>query len=372
MDAQTQFCPNPNCHARGKVGEGNIVVHSKKEKRYRCKVCSETFSATKGTPFYRLRTSADVVTLVMTLLANGCPVQAIVTAFGFDERTVYRWLKACGVHCKKVHEHIVCQSQVELRHVQADEIWVKMVLRRVFMAMAISVPSRLWLGGVISVRRDMALISALANMIRSCAYGLGILVCVDGLSSYVKAFKKAFRQRVLTGQRGRPRLVLDQGFMLGQVIKRYAKGRVVSVSRRVVIGTISLISSFLRETMGGKMINIAFIERLNSTFRSRLFALVRRSRAILRREGMLTAWMYLVGCFYNFCCYHEGLRLRCDEGSSVKWYERTPAMAAGLSEYRWTMMELLWFKIPLSVWVAPKRRGRKPKMEKQPALEVVI
>ena len=37
---------------------------------------------------YRLRTSAGTVTRVVTLMAHGCPLQAIVIAFGFDERTV--------------------------------------------------------------------------------------------------------------------------------------------------------------------------------------------------------------------------------------------------------------------------------------------
>jgi transposase-like protein len=41
----------------------------------------------------------DLFVLVVTLLAHGCPVQAIVAAFGFDERTVCEWLKRSGAHC---------------------------------------------------------------------------------------------------------------------------------------------------------------------------------------------------------------------------------------------------------------------------------
>jgi transposase-like protein len=88
MDPTTIFCPNTHCPARGQIGQGNIGIHSRKEQRYICHVCHKTFSATTGTVFYRLRTSAETVVLVVTLLAHGCPVQAIVAAFGFDERTV--------------------------------------------------------------------------------------------------------------------------------------------------------------------------------------------------------------------------------------------------------------------------------------------
>ena len=53
-----------------------------------CTACHKTFSATTGTVFYRLRTSAETVSLVVTLIAHGCLLQAIVVAFGYDERAV--------------------------------------------------------------------------------------------------------------------------------------------------------------------------------------------------------------------------------------------------------------------------------------------
>ena len=73
MDPQSQFCHNPDCPARGQVGQGNIRVHSQAERRYRCTTCGQTFAATRGTPFYRLQTPPDLVTIVMTLLCHGCP-----------------------------------------------------------------------------------------------------------------------------------------------------------------------------------------------------------------------------------------------------------------------------------------------------------
>jgi transposase-like protein/uncharacterized membrane protein (UPF0136 family) len=361
MDPRTQFCHNPACPARGQVGQGNITVHSRREQRYRCGICGKPFAATVGTPFYRLQTAAELVTTVLTLLSHGCPLQAVVAAFAVDERTVARWLARAGQHCQAVHQHLVAQGQVELGHVQADELWVKLVGRRVWLAMALAVPSRLWLGGVISVHRDRALITSLVRLVRACAVQPTILVCVDGLGSYVTAFRRVFREPVRTGRQGRPRLVLPAGFLLGQVVKHYAKRRVVSVTHRVVVGTVAAVATTLSTTSGNTVINTAYIERLNATFRSRLAPLVRRGRAVARTEAMLTAGIHLVGGAYNFCWTHDSLRLAAAVEAPTKWVERTPAMAAGLTDHPWTMADLLRYQVPLPPWVAPKRRGRPPK-----------
>jgi transposase-like protein len=372
MNPQTQCCHNPQCPARGQVGQRNIRVHSQAEQRYRCTTCGQTFAATKDTPFYRLRTAADVVTLVLTLLSHGCPTQAIVAAFGVEERTVAAWLTRAGQHCERVHQHVVQQGCVDVPHVQADELWVKLVGRRVWMAMALAVPSRLWLGGVISPQRDLGLLTRLMQRVRACARTLAILVCVDGLASYVAACLRVFRYPVHTGRPGRPRLVLEKGLLLGQMVKRYVQRRVVSVERRVVRGTSEAIAAVLAAAGGGTGINTAYIERLNATFRASLAPLVRRGRAIAHTETLVTAGMWLVGCAYNFCWLHESLRVAAPRGAPWKWQERTPAMAAGLTNHRWTMPELLCYQVPLPAWVAPKRRGRPPKRDQQPAMALAV
>ena len=370
MDPQAQFCHNADCPARGQVGQGNLRVLSQKEQRYECAICGDTFAATKGTPFYRLHKAADLMRIVLTLLCHGCPIQGIVAAFGLDERTVARWQAEAGQHCQRLHEHLVQQGQVDLGQVQADELWVKVVGGKVWMAMALAVPFRLWLGGVISPHRDRALITSLVRIVAASALSLGILVCVDGLPSYVTAFLRQFRHPVRTGRRGRPRLVVDSGLLIGQVVKQYAQRHVVSVAQRVVRGTPEAIAAVLARTGGGAGINTAYIERLNATFRSALVPLVRRGRALARKQTVLTAGMYLVGCAYNFCWQHDSLRLAAPAGARLKWQERTPAMAAGLTDHHWTMDELLRYQIPLPAWVAPKRRGRPPKQAQSPPLAV--
>lgn len=203
-------------------------------------------------------------------------------------------------------------------------------------------------------------------MVRSSAPRLAILVCVDGLARSVTAFLRVFRHPLHTGKRGRPRRVLEQGLLLGQVITQDAQRRVVRVTQRAVRGTPEASAAVLARTNG----DTADIERLNATFRSPLVPLVRRGRALVHKEAVLQAGMSLGGCADNCCRYHESLRLAAPEGASRKGQERTPAMAAGLTDRRWTMLALLSYQGPPPVWVAPKRRGRPPKQPPRPALAV--
>src|SRR5258706_1141154 len=234
MDPQDVFCPNPDCPASGQTGEGNIGIHSQKERRYRCRQCGKTFAETQGTAIYRLRTSEATVTLVITLLACGCPLQAIVMAFGFDERTVANWQARAGAHCQRVHTHLVEQPR-DLGAVQADEIWVKLQKLKVWMAMALQVSTRLWLGGVVSPHRDRALIRGLVRKIRACALPRPLLISVDGLETYVKAIRLIFRAHTPgRAQKGQSCWQPWAGLCITQVAMSYAKRRLLALQNPIL------------------------------------------------------------------------------------------------------------------------------------------
>lgn len=364
MNPHEQFCHNKDCRAYGRIREGHIVIHGRKERRYRCKRCSRTFSATKGTALYRMHKPTELVFTVITLLAHGCPLQAIVAAFDLDERTVARWEREAGTHCRRVHEHVVEAGRVELGQVQADELRVRVVGGVMWLAGALAVESRLWLGGVVSVSRDRDLIRALLSRVRACGLVRAVLLCTDGLASYPKAAIHLFREPLLTGRVGRPRLILAEGVMIAQVIKRYSRRRVIGVVRRVVRGAEEAVAARLVATQEGSataVINTAYIERLQATFRSRLGALVRRSRSPVRLRERLAAGMWLVGTCYNFCWTHESMRRERERSDPPggKWVQSTPAQAAGLTDHRWSVEELLSFCVPPAE--VPKWRGRRPR-----------
>jgi hypothetical protein len=98
--------------------------------------------------------------------------------------------------------------------------------------------------------------------------------------------------------------------MVAQAVKHRARRRLKEVVRQVVVGSEEAVSKRLVESQRHTevVVNTAYIERLQATFRARLATLVRRTRAGVRQRATLEAGMRLVGSCYNFCLAHRSLR----------------------------------------------------------------
>src|SRR5436305_9832822 len=177
------------------------------------------------------------------------------------------------------------------------------------------------------------------------------------------AFDVPFDRRVkkMAGV-GRAALEVWPHLHIGTVIKRTEKKRVVEITRQMAYGLLDQAEQLLRLSGGGNVLNTAFIERLNATFREQLASLTRKCRHAASRLHALHTGMYLIGCTYNFCVAHQEL-------SKAKHWGRacTPAMASGLTDHVWSVGELLCYKVAPAPWVEPKRRGR-PKKPAEPSV----
>lgn len=330
MNLQTVFCPNMACRDKHEVGKGNIVSHGKGRQRCKCKSCGKTFSYRRGTLFYGLRSDVQLVTWVVGLMAWGCPLKAIVSVFEVDERTVADWLHRAGSYAETFHhQHI---QEHELQQVQVDEIRLKMQRQVLWIAMALSVGSRLWLGAVCRVSRD----KQLARQIMTCVYNwakkVPLVIAFDGWSAYPTAAKFIFREPEWSGKVGGARKRLWKELHLVQLVKQEAQQWVMA--RRVVSGSYKTIRRLLNVTQGlGTTINTAYIERLNATFRAHLACFARRTRCPALQLQTVGERVFLVGCLYNFCWVHTSLG------------NKTPAMAAGLTDHRWSLEEFLWKRL---------------------------
>jgi IS1 family transposase len=309
--------------------------------------------------FEGLRTSTELIVIVVTLLAFGCPVQAIVQAYSLDERTVASWRDRAGKQCQRVHQGIVELGQLDLVHVQADEIRVKARGMVAWMGLAMMVSTRLWLGGVVSRTRDTSLADRLLRQVRACSQAAcALLICTDGWAAYPNSIRRAFRDKVKrTAGRGRASLQVWSGLHIGTVIKHTVNKRLTEVVRQMSHGSLVQAMRLLQRSGGGQVLNTSYIERFNGTVRERLATFTRKCRQAAQRLQALETGMYLIGCTYNVCCFHQELGTRA-AGEVQQLLRQTPAMASGLTDHLWSLAEVVRYKVAPTPWVEPKRRGR--------------
>jgi hypothetical protein len=170
---------------------------------------------------------------MMSLLAHGCPCQAIVATYDIDERTLASWGQASGQHCRTVHTALT--TPLDLGQVQADELRVKAQHLTVWVAM---VPQAELLhdSGLVVRLPDIvplaeSLILTLAETIKQWAFRLRnrpLVLVFDGFAAYVTVVRRVFRCAIPSGAQGRPPLVAWPNIFLGQVIKG-------KVGRRLVV-----------------------------------------------------------------------------------------------------------------------------------------
>jgi hypothetical protein len=141
------------------------------------------------------------------------------------------------------------------------------------------------------------------------------------------------------------------GLLYAQVVKKTRRRRIVEVKRHVVIGTQAAVDQVLRAW--GWVINTAFVERLNLSLRQRVAAIRRCSATSCKSKTGLTQPLTLFQVYDNFVLAHASRRLPLAEsmattgnGPVIVWQPRTPAMAAGLTDHRWSLREVLMFRVP--------------------------
>ena len=135
---------------------------------------------------------------------------------------------------------------------------------------------------------------------------------------------------------GRPpsRRQPQPGWKYLQIVKqRDDKGHFCGIRLNAVYGNEKeLVELFGKST--------AYVERTHLTMRMFSSRLTRRTIAFSKEIGMHKGCAVLEDMYYNLMRPHKTLRLRTENGGVRKWTQRTPAMAAGLTDHIWTLKEL--------------------------------
>jgi len=145
-----------------------------------------------------------------------------------------------------------------------------------------------------------------------------------------------------TGKRGRPKKPiprLDPELQYATVHKTRENGRVVKVEQRIVFGKEQGINKILERSPVSKTVNTSYVERNNLNLRQHSRRLTRKTNGFSKAKRNLEAQVILVMAYYNFVRPHCSLKIK---GKG----ERTPAMAAKLTDHLLSMSELLTYRIP--------------------------
>lgn len=122
------YCPNESCVDYGKLQSEvtitNICKYGKTKngtQRYQCKSCHQTFTATKGTIFYRRRTPMKEILEAIAMIAEGMRISSVARVKGHKEDTISEWLQEAGKHAEEVEALLLANYQVERG--QLDGLW---------------------------------------------------------------------------------------------------------------------------------------------------------------------------------------------------------------------------------------------------------
>lgn len=149
-----------------------------------------------------------------------------------------------------------------------------------------------------------------------------------------------------TGKRGRPlKLIPPPELRYAQVVKKRKKGRVVSIETAIIFGDYEGVKKRLVISPVSKNINTSFVERNNLTMRQSSRRLTRGGNGFSKELHKLESQLYLASGYYHFVKTHLGLRQRVLD-SSGKWRQRTPALAAQITDHVWSTRELLIYRVP--------------------------
>jgi len=362
--------PHPACPHYRRMPQGNVsalatsLTQSGKRRIFRGHTCATHLAETRETVLFELRTSEEKVMMALQMLLVRGDLAGIGFGLGVTEETVLAWLQRAAQQAEAINHHLLRHRPVTQG--QRDELWhcIGRKHARETDEAGESVPHgedgrpgvwgsfapefRLMSAAIVGPRTlDTAKEGGAVTKARVA--GLPAFFS-DGFTCSLAALLAAFHSVTTfarTGKRGRPRKPLGQPhpeLVDGQLGKQKKQGKLGTLSTRVVLG-----AERLRHL--GCTISTALVERITLTLRQALAPLARTTSSFCQDRACMRQRVVFFQAFYKVARPHMSLRqplplhVRTRRGAICpRWQQRTPAMAAGLTDHVWTFRELLTAK----------------------------
>lgn len=343
---QGYACPMGECRYYGITEERihALVRHTTRGKDHdiiylECQCCGKVFTSRKNTPLYQIKSEEEQVALALHLLVEGLDISATARVTGKQEATIARWLKRMGQHSQGVHDRVFRELSLPL--VQLDELYVRVRdwLKAGWLWLTIDPVSKvipvLHLGGrkkedAYAVGHELK-----ARLMPGCVPGF----TADGLIAYFHALTAHFGRWMRPPRARVDHWEPDPNFRLGQLVKHKERRRLKYAIRRMAWGKRSALFAVLQANGFRQIIQTAYIERVNLTFRQSVAGLARQTWS-LTSESTLRLHLEWFRLYYHFTRPHESLRQPVP-GLRGRYRQRTPAMALGLTDRVLTIHDLL-------------------------------
>jgi IS1 family transposase len=292
-----------------------------------------------GTPQETL--APEKAARVLSALVEGNSINSTARMTGVAHTTILRLLARVGAACERFHDAQV--RYLDTTKVQCDEVWSfcyakqrnvpakyrgKVGYGSIWTWTALDADSKLLISFLASDRSQAAADALIADL-KSRTF-TRLQITSDGYGSYIDAIMRAFPKPGEVDYAEEIKVYQNApqpGMSPNAAASRYSPGRVKSVSRIPRIGM-----------PFEKNISTAYMERWNLSLRMANRRFTRLTNGFSKKFENHCHMLALWAVYYNFCRKHKSLS------------GKTPAMAAGLTDYVWTASDLL----SLDLWTAAR------------------
>jgi IS1 family transposase len=292
---------------------------------------------------------------VLSALAEGLDASAAERVFGYRRETITTWLSRAGEHAQTLHEHFFCNLQ--LPYLQLDELRTRLRSYKnvVWLWLAVDPLTKILPVLHLGPRTQHRAHLVIHTLRRRLAPGCLPLFTSDGLNLYFYALTAHFGQRLALDRRGRNvyRWQVAANLIYGQVKKCYRRRKLVRVRHVMRLGTQADLTATLQRLGLSGRLNTAFIERVILTIRHAIASLARRTWATAKPAPHLLAHLEWWRAYSHCVRPHQSLRVALvqprERGGKLvaqRYWQRTPAKAAGKTNRRWTAREVLCSPLP--------------------------
>jgi len=269
---------------------------------------------------------------IVAALVEGVSISSIVRMTGVAKTTILRLIREVGTACARFHDAQVRHLTTE--RVQCDEVWsfCAMKQRRVPVELqntigvgsiwtwtAIDADTRLIVSWLASNRSQEAADALIADL--KSRTMMRLQITSDGYGAYIDAIARAFPKYCDVDYAEEIKVYQNApqpGMSPNAAASRYSPGKVKSVTRIPRIGMPI-----------EKHISTSYMERWNLTLRMQNRRFTRLTNAFSKKFENHRHMIAMTVVFYNFCKSHKSLG------------GKTPAQAAGLTDYIWTVSDML-------------------------------